>query len=78
MRVYDFFDEFDIDIDEDEDFEADTATVGGWTLTMLEGEVEEGSTFTWENLEITVLKTDGFRVERVGVEELPIEEEEED
>lgn len=78
MRVYDFFDEFDIDIDEDEDFEADTATVGGWTLTMLDGEVEEGSTFTWENLEITVLKTDGFRVERIAVCELASEEEEED
>lgn len=70
MRVYDFFDEFDIDIDEDEDFEADTATVGGWTLTMLEGEAEEGSSFTWENLEITVLKTDGYRIERIGVCEL--------
>lgn len=70
MRVYDFFDEFDIDIDEDEDFEADTATIGGWALTMLEGEAEEGSSFTWENLEITVLKTDGFRIERIGVCEL--------
>ncbi len=70
MRVYDFFDEFDIDIDEDEDFEADTATVGGWTLTMLEGEAEEGSSFKWENLEITVLKTDGYRIERIGVCEL--------
>ena len=70
MRVYDFFDEFDIDIDEDEDFEADTATVGGWTQTMLEGEAEEGSSFTWENLEITVLKTDGYRIERIGVCEL--------
>jgi CBS domain containing-hemolysin-like protein len=70
MRVYDFFDEFDIDIDEDEDFEADTATVGGWTLTMLEGEAEEGNSFKWENLEITVLKTDGYRIERIGVCEL--------
>ncbi len=77
MRVYDFFDEFDIDIDEDEDFEADTATVGGWTLTMLDGEAEEGSSFKWENLEITVLKTDGFRIERIGVEELPVEPQEE-
>ncbi len=77
MRVYDFFDEFDIDIDEDEDFEGDTATVGGWTLTMLEGEVEVGSTFTWENLNITVLKTDGFRIEKIAVEELPVETEEE-
>lgn len=76
MRVYDFFDEFDIDIDENEDFEGDTATVGGWTQTMLEGEVSEGDTFTFENLEITVLKVDGFRIERIGVHELPIEEEE--
>ncbi len=77
MRVYDFFDEFDIDIDEDEDFETDTATVGGWTQTMLEGEAQEGDTFRWENLEITVLKTDGLRIEKIGVEELPIEEDEE-
>ena len=76
MRVYDFFDEFDIDIDENEDFEGDTATVGGWTQTMLEGEVNEGDTFIFENLEITVLKVDGFRIERIGVYELPVEEEE--
>lgn len=76
MRVYDFFDEFDIDIDENEDFEADTATVGGWTLTMLEGEVNEGGSFVFENLEITVLKVDGYRIERIGVCKLPTEEEE--
>ncbi len=76
MRVYDFFDEFDIDIDEDEDFEADSATVGGWTQTMLEGEAQAGDSFKWENLEITVLKTDGVRIERIAVEELEVEEEE--
>ncbi len=74
MRVYDFFDEFDIDIDEDEDFEADSATVGGWTQTMLDGEAKVGDSFKWENLEITVLETDGFRIERIAVEELPIQE----
>lgn len=76
MRVYDFFDEFDIDIDENEDFDGDTATIGGWTLTMLDGEANEGDTFKYENLEITVLKSDGFRIERIAVCELPIEEEE--
>ncbi len=76
MRVYDFFDEFDIDIDENEDFEGDTATVGGWTLTMLDGEANEGDTFKFENLEITVLKVDGYRIERIGVCELLSEEEE--
>ncbi len=78
MRVYDFFDEFDIDIDEDEDFEADTATVGGWTQTMLDGEAKEGDNFKWENLEITVLKVDGLRIERIAVEELPKEDDQED
>lgn len=77
MRVYDFFDEFDIDIDENEDFEGDTATVGGWTLTMLDGEAEEGADFVYENLKLTVLKTDGYRIERIGVEELPVEDEDE-
>lgn len=74
MRVYDFFDEFDIDIDEDEDFEADSATVGGWTQTMLDGEAKVGDCFRWENLEITVLEIDGFRIEKIAVEELPMEE----
>ena len=50
MRVYDFFDEFDIDIEEEESFENDSATVGGWTLTMLDGVCEEGSQFTFDNL----------------------------
>lgn len=78
MRIYDFFDEFDIDIDEDEDFEADSATVGGWTITMLDGEVDEGDSFTFENLRITVKKAEEHRVERIEVEKLPEQEEEEE
>lgn len=78
MRIYDFFDEFDIDIDEDEDFETDSATVGGWTITMLDGEVDEGDSFTFENLRITVKKAEEHRVERIEVEKLPEEEKEEE
>lgn len=78
MRVYDFFDEFDIDIDEDEDFEGETATIGGWVATMLDGEPEEDARFTFENLVITVIKADGVRIERIAVEELPQEETEDD
>ncbi len=78
MRIYDFFDEFDIDIDEDEDFETDSATVGGWTITMLDGEVNEGDSFTFENLKITVKKAEEYRVERIEVEKLPEEEAEEE
>ncbi|MEE1238417.1 MAG: hemolysin family protein [Acutalibacteraceae bacterium] len=78
MRIYDFFDEFDIDIDEDEDFETDSATVGGWTITMLDGEVSEGDSFTFENLKITVKEAEEHRVERIEVEKLPEEDEEEE
>ncbi len=78
MRIYDFFDEFDIDIDEDEDFEGETATIGGWVSSMLDGEPEENASFMFENLVITVLKADGVRIERISVEELPIEEQEEE
>ena len=78
MRVYDFFDEFDIDIDEEEDFEGDTATIGGWLVSMLEGEPEENESVTFENLIITVKKADGIRIERIAVEELPLEEDDEE
>ena len=78
MRIYDFFDEFDIDIEEDEDVEIDNATLGGWVTTMLDGEAEEGDSFTFENLVFTVKKTDGKRIEKVEVEELITSDEEEE
>lgn len=76
MRVYDFFDEFDIDIEDEESLEGDTATIGGWVVTMLDGEANEGDDFVFENLHITVLKADGVRIERIAVEELPDDEDE--
>ena len=78
MRVYDFFDEFDIDIEDEESFENDSATVGGWAQTMLDGEVEEGVEFTFENLVITVLKVDGIRIEKIGVEIIPCDDEDQE
>ena len=70
MRVYDFFDEFDIDIEDEESLEGDTATIGGWVVSMLDGKPEEDASFIFENLKITVLSADGVRVERIAVEEL--------
>lgn len=78
MRIYDFFDEFDIDIEEDEDFDIDNVTLGGWVTTMLDGEGEDGDGFTYENLRITIKKTDGKRIEKVLVEELEIEDDEDE
>ena len=45
---------------------------------MLDGEAEEGDTFTFENLVFTVKKTDGKRIEKVEVEEILTSDEEED
>lgn len=67
MRIYDFFDEFDMDIEEDEDFEDDSATIGGWVTTMLDGEAGKGDSFKYENLEITVLEADEKRIEKISV-----------
>ena len=78
MRIYDFFDEFDIDIEDDEDFELDNATLGGWVTTMLDGEAQDEDSFTYENLVITVKKTDGKRIEKVAVEELITSDEEDE
>lgn len=78
MRIYDFFDEFDIDIEDDETFEDDNITVGGWVTSMLEGDIEEGDSFKYENLVITVIEIGDKRIERIAVEELPEDTDEED
>ncbi len=77
MRIEDFFDEFDIDIDEDEEYEDDNITLGGFVTTMLEGDTSEGNTFVYSNLRFTVLDADEKRVEKVAVEVLPEQENEE-
>ncbi len=68
MRIYDFFDEFDIDIEENDDFDYDNTTVGGWVISMLEGEVKTGDSFTYENMIITVEEYDEKRIGKITVE----------
>ena len=77
MRIYDFFDEFDIDVEDEESME-DTATLGGWVISMLDGEINEGDSFTFENLRFTVKKADEKRIEKIEVEELPKPEEDDE
>ena len=77
MRIYDFFDEFDMDVEEDENFEDDSATIGGWVTTMLDGEAEKGDSFKYENLEITILEADEKRIEKISVTVLHQEENQE-
>ena len=68
MRIYDFFDEFDMDIEQNEDFDGDITTLGGFVMSMLDGEAEEGKTFDYEGLRFTVLEAEDFRVLKVAVE----------
>ena len=77
MRIYDFFDEFDIDVEDEESME-DTATLGGWVISMLDGEINEGDSFPFENLRFTFKKADEKRIEKVEVEELPKPEEDDE
>lgn len=53
-------------IDRSEDsFDTDSATVGGWTIEKFGRFPENGESFTFENLTVTVLEVNGQRVEKV-------------
>ncbi len=53
-------------------FEAESETVGGWTIESFAGFFpKEGDQFRYENLTVTVLTMDGRRVEKVLVEKDP-------
>ncbi len=71
MRIYDFFDEFDINIEQNEEFDGDITTLGGFVTAMLEGEINEGDTFDYNSLRFTVIEAEDFRVLKVAVEVLP-------
>lgn len=75
MRIYDFFDELDID---DRDFDDDNATLGGWTIEMVGGYPKVGDSFTYKNLTVTVKEVQGMRVTRLDVVVQPPEEDSEE
>ncbi len=54
----------------EEDFEADSETVGGWTVEKFGAFPEPGTVFETEGLRVTVLEMDGRRVEKILVERL--------
>ena len=55
----------------EDDFDAESNTVGGWTLEMFGGFPKEGDSFSFRNMTVTVLAMDGRRVERVLVKVAP-------
>ncbi len=64
MRIYDFFEEMDID---DSDFDDDNTTLGGFAIESLGGVPVLGGSFDYKNLTITVRRLRGRRVERLAV-----------
>lgn len=72
MRIYDFFDEVEVD---DRDYDEDNATVGGWAMDRLDGEPTVGASFSYKNLTLTVEKIDGRRIEELSVVITPEPEE---
>ena len=64
-------------IDEDS-FEAESETVGGWTVESFGDFPREGDSFRYKNWEITVLAMDGRRVEKILVKACPPEEKSEE
>ena len=51
----------------EEDFEAESETVGGWTVEHFGEFPKTGDSFTYQNFDVSVLSMDGRRVEKVLV-----------
>ena len=66
-----------LDWNEDALDDADSTTVGGWTLERFGTFPKPGDSFRYENLTVTVLAMDGRRVERVLVRPDPPEDRDE-
>lgn len=66
MVITDFIELLDLN---EEAFEAESGTVGGWTLEMFGRFPKVGDSFRYENMTVTVLSmVDGRRVDRIQVE----------
>lgn len=73
MNIFDFFEAVEFDAG---DFESEYTTVGGWAIEMLEGFPEEGATFKYENLTVTIESIEDHRITKLTAEVEPEEEEE--
>ena len=74
-NIYDFFEEIDCDTRR---FESEFNTVAGWATEQMERIPEEGDSFVWHNLKVTVTEMDETRIIRLRVEKLEEQPEDED
>ena len=68
----DMFEYFDLEEEEDYDF----ITVGGWVIHEMEKIPDQGESFNYKNLEITVTQCDDRKVEQIMIHRLEQEQEE--
>lgn len=68
MSVSDFLELMDL-AEDAFDFESDT--VGGWAIEMFGGFPDEGQSFEYAGMKVTVLRMDALRVERLRIEQSP-------
>ena len=71
MSISEFLELMDIN---ENSFEAESETVGGWTVEMFGEFPKEGDSFSFRNLKVSVKEMDGHRVDRVTVSRIPGEE----
>ena len=73
MNIYDFLELVGVP---EESFEAESGTLGGWTVEQFGGVPKAGDSFRYENFTVTVLSMDARRVEKllVKVDPEPAEE----
>ena len=74
-NIYDLLEDLEVD---SRDFESDYNTLGGWTTEILEHIPEEGESFTYKNLKVTVLKMEEQRVAKLRIERTPAEKPEDE
>ncbi len=75
MNIFDFFEAVDF---EEGDFESEYTTVGGWAIEMLEGFPEEGASFKYKNITVTIDSIEDHRVTKLTAVVVPEEDEQDE
>ena len=73
MNIYDVFDLVGY---EPREFESDYTTLGGWITEMLDRFPQEGDSFTYDDLKVTVVSVEERRVTEARIQREPEKEEE--
>lgn len=71
MNIYDMFELIEF---EDDEYECQYTTVAGWCTEILDGFPKENDNFEFNGYKITIIEVDGFRVEKIKLEKVEIEE----